>query len=155
MQKITILLSIFIFISCEDKKEDKNSIVGTWQISNMGTYENDDCSGKIDDSMWGFISAFGFKLTMTFTDDGKGTFGITMGEEEQIDIPITWDENKSEFCLMGIECVTYKLGDDTFSFDSKEEANCDDENYTDQSSCEASGSYWNEAICTFNEFTKQ
>ena len=165
MKKMIMLFSLLIAFSCEDKNEDKddaegtNSLVGTWEMSNLGEYVNADCSGTIDYSEWAMASAFGMKVTMEFTSDGTGTYSISaLGETE--DVPLTWDESKSQICLMGEGCLTYKVNDNKFTIDIQDEALCVDDNdeetsHTDQSSCEAAGNNWEEAVCTQMEFTKE
>ena len=161
MKKMIMLFSLLLAFSCEDidDAEGTNSLVGNWEMSNLGEYANADCSGTIDYSGWAMASAFGMKVTMEFTSDGTGTYSISaLGETE--DVPLTWDESKSQICLMGVECHTYKVNDNKFTIDTLDEALCVDDNdeetsHTDQSSCEAAGNNWEEAVCTQMEFTKE
>ena len=161
MKKMIMLFSLLLAFSCEDidDAEGTNSLVGNWEMSNLGEYANADCSGTIDYSGWAIASAFGMKVTMEFTSDGTGTYSVSaLGETE--DVPLTWDESKSQICLMGVECHTYKVNDNKFTIDTLDEALCVDDNdeetsHTDQSSCEAAGNNWEEAICTQMEFTKE
>ena len=156
-----MLFSLLLAFSCEDidDAEGTNSLVGNWEMSNLGEYANADCSGTIDYSGWAIASAFGMKVTMEFTSDGTGTYSVSaLGETE--DVPLTWDESKSQICLMGVECHTYKVNDNKFTIDTLDEALCVDDNdeetsHTDQSSCEAAGNNWEEAVCTQMEFTKE
>ena len=72
---------------------------------------------------------------------------------------VTWDESKSQICLMGAECLTYKLNDNKLTIDTPQ-AYCKDDNGedttdTDQSSCEAAGNSWFEKPCIMREYTKQ
>ena len=161
MKKIIVLFSLLIAFSCEDKDEaeETSSLVGTWEMSNLGEYANADCSGTIDYSEWAMASAFGMKATMKLTSDGKGTYSVSAFGETQ-DMSVTWDESKSQICLMGVECLTYKVNDNKFTIDTQDEALCVDDNdeetsHTDQSSCEAAGNNWEEAVCTQMEFTKE
>jgi len=156
-----MLFSLLLAFSCEDldDAEGINSLVGTWEMSNLGKYANADCSGTIDYSEWALVTAFGIKTTMEFTSDGKGTYSVSAFGETQ-DITVTWDESKSQICLMGVECHTYKVNDNKFTIDTQDEALCVDDNdeetsHTDQSSCEAAGNNWEEAVCTQMEFTKE
>jgi|TARA_B100000749_G_C18369367_1_gene441056 hypothetical protein len=161
MKKMIMLFSLLLAFSCEDidDAEGTNSLVGNWEMSNLGEYANADCSGTIDYSGWAMASAFGMKVTMEFTSDGTGTYSVSaLGETE--DVPLTWDESKSQICLMGVECHTYKVNDNKFTIDTLDEALCVDDNdeetsHTDQSSCEAAGNNWEEAVCTQMEFTKE
>tara|TARA_B100000405_G_scaffold292970_1_gene244838 strand:- start:27 stop:515 length:489 start_codon:yes stop_codon:yes gene_type:complete len=162
MKKYILLLSLFVSFSCEDNDENESEggqIVGLWKATDAGEYENANCTGDIDNMGFAFLQAFGITITMEFKSGGTGTYKMG-GMGEDIEMPITWNESKSEFCLMGIECVEYKLNDNKFSFDQKADAYCEDldgneVNY-DESTCEEDPSRtWNEASCSFNEFTKQ
>ena len=111
MNKIIILLSLLAFFACEDNKDDDSSLIGTWELSNMGEYANADCTGEVDNTMGALALAFGMKITMTIKSDGTGTYSITAGDVNQ-DVSLTWDENK--ICLMG-ECINYKVSGNSFS----------------------------------------
>ena len=158
MKKMIMLFSLLLAFSCEDidDAEGTNSLVGNWEMSNLGEYANADCSGY---SGWAMASAFGMKVTMEFTSDGTGTYSVSaLGETE--DVPLTWDESKSQICLMGVECHTYKVNDNKFTIDTLDEALCVDDNdeetsHTDQSSCEAAGNTWFPKTCQIQEFTKK
>ena len=161
MKKIIVLFSLLIAFSCEDKDEaeETSSLVGTWEMSNLGDYANADCSGTIDYSEWAMASAFGMKVTMEFTSDGTGTYSVSALGETQ-DMTVTWDESKSQICLMGAECLTYKLNDNKFTIDAPNEEYCGDDNgedtsQTDQSSCEAAVNTWFPKTCQIQEFTKK
>ena len=164
MKKIIVLFSLLLAFSCEDLNiAGKNSIVGNWELKNLGEYANADCSGTIDYSEWAVASAFKMLVTMELTSDGKGTYSVSAFGETQ-DMSVTWDESKSQICLMDEGCVTYKVSyDGTLSyltFDTQDEARCVDDNDeetidTDQSSCAVAGNKWEEAVCTQMEFTKE
>tara|TARA_B110000014_G_C19795205_1_gene413135 strand:+ start:126 stop:605 length:480 start_codon:yes stop_codon:yes gene_type:complete len=159
MKKIIVLFLLLIAFSCEDKKDEISSLIGTWEVSNLGEYENANCSGALDYTGWAFAQAFGFKVTIVIKEDGTGTMTMTFGDEKE-ETPLTWDESKSQICLMGVECLTYKVNDNKFTIDTQDEALCVDDNdeetsHTDQSSCEAAGNNWEEAVCTQMEFTKE
>ena len=161
LKKIIAIILMLFFISCEElnENEDKKSLVGTWEMSNIGEYANADCSGAIDNNAWAMITALGMKATMEFSSDGTGTYSVSaLGETE--DVPLTWDESKSQICLMGAECLTYKLNDNKFTIDAPNEEYCEDDNgedtsQTDQSSCEAAGNTWFPKTCQIQEFTKK
>jgi hypothetical protein len=160
MKKIIVLFSLLIAFSCEDLNiAGHNSIAGNWELKNLGEYANADCSGTIDYSEWAVASAFKMLVTMELTSDGKGTYSVSAFGETQ-DMSVTWDESKSQICLMGVECLTYKVNDNKFTIDTQDEALCVDDNdeetsHTDQSSCESAGNNWEEAVCTQMEFTKE
>ena len=139
MNKIIILLSLLAFFACEDNKDDDSSLIGTWELSNMGEYANADCTGEVDNTMGALALAFGMKITMTIKSDGTGTYSITAGDVNQ-DVSLTWDENK--ICLMG-ECINYKVSGNSFSLDQLTEASCEDDygdetNHSTKTTCELS-----------------
>jgi hypothetical protein len=50
MKKILLLLilGLLAFMACEDKKDEISTLIGTWEISNLGEYANANCSGALD-----------------------------------------------------------------------------------------------------------
>ena len=138
-----------ILIACEDKNDDQDggSLVGIWELSNMGDYANADCSGEIDDAGWALASAFGLKATMEFASNGKGIYTLSfMGEKQEV--ALTWNSSESKICLSSLQCLDYKLNDDKFILDSQSDSYCEDNdgnetNHSDQSSCETAGNMWN------------
>ena len=156
LKKIIILLSLLAFFACEDNKDDDSSLIGTWDLSNMGEYANGDCTGEVDNTGWALVQAFGMKLTMIIKSDGTGTYSAAIGTETQ-DVSLTWDENK--ICMMG-ECINYKVSGDSFSLDQQTEAYCEDDygdetNHSTKAACESAGNGWIEASCTKMTFTKE
>jgi hypothetical protein len=156
LKKIIILLSLLAFFACEDNKDDDSSLIGTWELSNMGEFANGDCTGEVDNTGWALVQAFGMKVTMIIKSDGTGTYSATIGTETQ-DVSLTWDENK--ICMMG-ECINYKVSGDSFSLDQQTEAYCEDDygdetNHSTKAACESAGNGWFEASCTKMTFTKE
>ena len=150
-----------ILIACEDKNDDQDggSLVGIWELSNMGDYANADCSGEIDDAGWALASAFGLKATMEFASNGKGIYTLSfMGEKQEV--ALTWNSSDSKICLSSLQCLDYKLNDDKFILDSQSDSYCEDNdgnetNHSDQSSCETAGNMWNPPSCQMQEYTKK
>ena len=150
-------------MSCEDQNDDgrdDGSLVGTWELSNMGDYTNADCSGDIDDTGWSLASAFGLKATMEFASNGKGIYTLSfMGESQEV--AMTWNSNSSQICMYGTQCFNYKInGLNKFILDTLSDANCEDDNgnetnHNDQSSCESAGNMWNPPSCQMQEYTKK
>ena len=71
-----LTLSILFTIGCDDdkKEESVDSIIGTWTLSAVCAFEDENCSGTCTDvtAMW--IEGEG-SFSMTFSSDGTGTFG--------------------------------------------------------------------------------
>jgi len=158
MKRSILLITLLAFMACEDKKDEISPLIGTWEVSNLGEYENANCSGALDYTGWAFAQAFGFKVTIVIKEDGTGTMTMIAGDEKEEE-PLTWDDSKSQICIMG-DCLTYKLDGDSFTVDQPNEALCVDDNdeetsHTDQSSCETAGNNWEEASCTQMKFTKK
>ena len=59
---LLLLIPLMIFISCEDKKEDKDvsasAYVGVWDLTFAGEYEFADCTGDLDSLNWALAQAF-------------------------------------------------------------------------------------------------
>ena len=163
LKKKIFIISLIALMSCEAEKddgEDGGSLVGPWELSNMGDYANADCSGNIDDTGWALASAFGLKATMEFASNGKGIYTLSfMGESQEV--AMTWNSNSSQICMYGTQCFNYKINDSNkFILDTLSDANCEDDNgnetnYNDQSSCESAGNMWNPPSCQMQEYTKK
>lgn len=160
MKRIILLASLLAIWACEDKDGDSDSsgMAGTWELTNMGEYANADCTGDVDNSGWALVQAFGMKMTLELKSGGTGTYSVKVGTEEE-EISVTWDESKSQICMMGVECLTYKLSGDSFTLDTPDDAYCEDDggdetNHSSQSTCEAAGNTWHEASCSVMTFTK-
>ena len=71
-----LTLSILFTIGCDDdkKEESVDSIIGTWTLSAVCAFEDENCSGTCTDvtAMW--IEGEG-SFSMTFSSDGTGTLG--------------------------------------------------------------------------------
>ena len=161
---LLLLIPLMIFISCEDEKEDEDvsAFVGTWDLTFASEYENADCTGDLDSTLWAFAQAFGMSVTMILDDDGtvEMTFSV-MGETETE--TGTWSENSDGTSLtINGESQNVSMASDgnSFSVTAMDDAYCEDSDgeetsYTDSTSCQAAGNYWIEASCSYMEYTKQ
>ena len=151
-------------ISCEEEKDNESSsnsnLIGKWNMSNMGEYENANCSGKIDYSGFALMQAFGVTQVMEFKSNGTMTLSMSVsGENVVLSVSATWTEGKNQFCAEG-ECIDFTVNGDILTYNGKSEAYCEDSdgNETDQTSesaCMSAGNDWYEASCTLTEYTKQ
>ena len=97
MKRILILSFALFLFSCEDEKENASdsNLVGIWNLSNMGEYENSaNCSGAIDNTGWAFAQAFGMTGSLEFKADGSGTISVNvlgMSESGQF----SWSQGKN------------------------------------------------------------
>ena len=161
---LLLLIPLMIFISCEDEKEDEDvsAFVGTWDLTFAGEYENADCTGDLDSTLWAFAQVFGMSVTMILDDDGtvEMTFSV-MGETETE--TGTWSENSDGTSLtINGESQNVSMASDgnSFSVTAMDDAYCEDSDgeetsYTDSTSCQAAGNYWIEASCSYMEYTKE
>jgi|TARA_S200000501_G_scaffold182098_2_gene171525 hypothetical protein len=162
MKKILLMLSLAIMFSCEDENEDSGSgsnapLVGKWNMTSMGDYENANCSGNVDNSGWAFMQSF-FSQSLEFKSDGTVAMSISAFGINST-LPGTWTEDKDQFCLMG-DCIDFTINGDKLSYNEQSEAYCEDSSgnetgETTQSSCESAGNDWYPASCALNEFTKE
>ena len=151
-------------ISCEEEKDNESSsnsnLIGKWNMSNMGEYENANCSGKIDYSGFALMQAFGVTQVMEFKSNGTMTLSMSVsGENMVLSVSATWTEGKNQFCAEG-ECIDFTVNGDILTYNGKSDAYCEDSdgNETDQTSesaCMSAGNDWYEASCTLTEYTKQ
>ena len=162
LKNILLLLSLLLIISCEEEKDNEASsssnLIGKWNMSNMGEYENANCSGKIDYTGFAFMQVFGVSQVMEFKSNGTMTLSISMLGENEV-LSATWTEGKNQFCTEG-ECIDFTVDGGILTYNDKSEAYCEDSdgNETDQtseSSCMSAGNDWYEASCTITEYTKQ
>ena len=161
MKRILILSFALFLFSCEDENENtsNSNLVGTWNLSNMGEYENAaNCSGAIDNTGWALAQAFGMTGSLEFKAGGSGTITVNvlgMSESGQF----SWSEGKNEFCVGG-ECIPFKVEGNTLSYDDKQDAYCEDNDgnetgQSSESSCNNAGNTWYDASCTVSEYTKK
>ena len=106
MKKLLILL-LLLFTSCEEKKDGEISkFVGTWVVTEMGTYQVATCSGEVDDTEWRGLKGKGLTITLQIYKDGTGKEVIT-GPEPSTTI-LTWYDIGETFCFGG-DCYNYCL----------------------------------------------
>ena len=164
MKKIILILSLAMMFSCEDENDNDSgsgsnaTLLGKWNMTSIGDYENANCTGSVDNSGWAFMQAFGFSQSMEFKSDGTVDMTTTaLGMNTTL--TATWAEDKNQFCLMG-DCVDFTIDGDKLTYNQQSEAYCEDSsgketNETTQASCENLGNDWYPASCALNEFTKE
>ena len=161
---LLLLIPLMIFISCEDEKEDEDvsAFVGTWDLTFAGEYENADCTGDLDSTLWAFAQVFGMTATMTLNDDGTAEMTVSVMGETETETG-TWSENSDGTSLtINGESQNVSMASDgnSFSVTAMDDAYCEDSDgeetsYTDSTSCQAAGNYWIEASCSYMEYTKE
>ena len=161
MKKI-LLLSLFIFIACEEKNtEEKSLFIGTWKVTEMGTYQSASCSGDIDDTEWRGLKGKGLTITLEIYDDGTGKEIIT-GPNANINT-FTWYDVGETFCYSG-DCFKYDMAPDnkSFSVNVEEDSYCINEDYEitgDNSEREcldsSTGNEWFPPKCNKTKYKKE
>ena len=161
MKKLLFIL-IFILSSCEEKEsEEKSLFVGTWKVTEMGTYESASCSGEIDDTEWRGLKGKGLTITLEIYDDGTGKEIIT-GPNANTKI-FTWYDVGETFCFSG-NCFKYEMASSNKSFfvNVEEESYCLDEDYnitgdTSEKECidSSTGNQWYPPKCHKTKYKKE
>ena len=165
MKKALLLLfPLMIFISCGDNEDEEvSSLVGTWNLTFIGEYENADCTGDLDSSGWVLAQAFGMEASITLDDDGTAEVLISVLGNTETETG-TWSESSDGSLILDggdDEEGVLSVDGNTISVKSPSDAYCEGADgeelpeYTDQSSCENAGNDWYEASCTLAEYTKQ
>ena len=163
MKKTLLLITLFLFVSCEDKEnEEVSTFIGTWNVTFSGEYENADCTGDLDSSGWALAQAFGLEASITLDEDGtfELSFSVLGNTETETG---TWDENDEGSLSVDGEDFSITMASDgnSFSMTDQEDAYCEDPytyeetSHTDSTSCQDAGNDWYEASCLYTDFTKQ
>jgi hypothetical protein len=104
-----LTLSILFTIGCDDdkKEESVDSIIGTWTLSAVCGFEDENCSGTCTDvtAMW--LEDEG-SFSMTFSSDGTGT----LGENEE---SFNWSGSGPYTLTVDGESTTINLSGDSIT----------------------------------------
>ena len=110
-----LTLSILFTIGCDDdkKEESVDSIIGTWTLSAVCAFEDENCSGTCTDvtAMW--IEDEG-SFSMTFSSDGTGT----LGENEE---SFNWSGSGPYTLTVDGETTTINLSGDSITMNFENE----------------------------------
>ena len=161
--KNTILALLFIFISCQDKKDEESGpFVGKWNLIEMGTYKiSGKCSGEVDDEEYRGLKSKGFTLSLELKKDGSGIetrTGPEAGTES-----FTWSQLGQSLCIKN-SCIPYDLApnEQTFRINIKDDAYCIDEDFnvtgdSNKRACESASTSneWIPELCTTERYKKE
>ncbi len=160
---LTWALLLAVILGCEesDPPEDQIDFVltGTWAVTNMGIFENPDCSGALDYSYWDFIVGLGLEMSFSFNEDGSGIVSTVtpFGSEDQ---PLNWSLDADSLCIDDL-CIAFNPSDqgDEIMIQQHSEAFCVDENGnetddTNQVECILGGNTWFPETCYQFELTR-
>ena len=103
-----LTLSILFTIGCDDKKQESvDQIIGTWTLSAVCGFEDENCSGTCTDvtAMW--LEDEG-SFSMTFSSDGTGT----LGENEE---SFNWSGSGPYTLTVDGESTTINLSGDSIT----------------------------------------
>ena len=115
-----LTLSILFTIGCDDdkKEESVDSIIGTWTLSAVCGFEDENCSGTCTDvtAMW--LEDEG-SFSMTFSEGGVGTFVIS-GEGTD---SFTWSASGSGTYTLtdGGESITVNLSGNSITWNVEDD----------------------------------
>ena len=111
-----LTLSILFTIGCDDdkKEESVDLIIGTWTLSAVCGFEDENCSGICTDvtAMW-FEDEGSFSIT--FSSDGTGTFN----NEESFN----WSGSGPYTLIVDGESITINLSGDSITYNFEYEDN--------------------------------
>ena len=109
-----LTLSILFTIGCDDKKEESvDQIIGTWTLSAVCGFEDENCSGICTDvtAMW-FEDEGSFSIT--FSSDGTGT--VNEGS-------FSWSGSGPYTLTVDGESTTINLSGDSITYNFEYEDN--------------------------------
>ena len=119
-----LTLSILFTIGCEDEKEEESveveSIIGTWTLSAVCAFGDENCSGECTDVTAEWLEVEG-SFSMTFLEGGTGTFNSGEGSDsfnwsgsgpytislEGLSITVTLSDGSATFNLIENSCSQY------------------------------------------------
>ena len=110
-----LTLSILFTIGCDDKKEESvDQIIGTWTLSAVCGFEDENCSGTCTDvtAMW--LEDEG-SFSMTFSSDGTGNY---LNEES-----FNWSGSGPYTLTVDGESTTINLSGDSITYNFEYEDN--------------------------------
>ena len=110
-----LTLSILFTIGCDDdkKEESVDSIIGTWTLSAVCGFEDENCSGTCTDvtAMW--LEDEG-SFSMTFSSDGTGT----LGDNEE---SFNWSGSGPYTLTDGGESITINLSGNSITWNIEDD----------------------------------
>ena len=112
-----LTLSILFTIGCDDdkKEESVDLIIGTWTLSAVCGFEDENCSGICTDvtAMW-FEDEGSFSIT--FSSDGTGTVNVNEGS-------FSWSGSGPYTLTVDGESTTINLSGDSITYNFEYEDN--------------------------------
>ena len=155
MKKLLLILPLLLlFMGCEEEADEPSIneiLTGTWTVTNMGVFANEDCSGALDYTEWALMQAFGIVMVFEIKNDGTADMNITVFGMTDTET-VVWTATEDEICFDG-DCVDYILSNNnkTFEFVITEDSYCEDmedeEVDLTEAECGTAGYDWYEAAC--------
>ena len=113
-----LTLSILFTIGCDDdkKEESVDSIIGTWTLTAVCLFPDENCSGNCTDATEEFLDIEGgFSMTFTFSEGG-GTF--TSSEDADSFI---WSGSGPYTLTLEGESITVNLSGNSITFNVEDD----------------------------------
>ena len=109
-----LTLSILFTIGCEDEKEEESveveSIIGTWTLSAVCAFGDENCSGECTDVTAEWLEVEG-SFSMTFLEGGTGTFNSGEGSDS-----FNWSGSGPYTITTEGESITVTLSDGSITW---------------------------------------
>ena len=115
-----LTLSILFTIGCDDdkKEESVDSIIGTWTLTAVCTFADENCSGTCTDATEEWLEEEGgFSMTFTFSEGGVGTLVIS-GEGTDSFI---WSGSGPYTLTIEGESITVNLSGNSITFNVEDD----------------------------------
>ena len=114
-----LTLSILFTIGCDDdkKEESVDSIIGTWTLTAVCTFADENCSGTCTDATEEWLDIEG-GFSMTFSEGGVGTFTYSEGADS-----FSWSGSGPYTLTVDGESTTINLSGDSITYNFEYEDN--------------------------------
>ena len=109
-----LTLSILFTIGCDDdkKEESVDSIIGTWTLTAVCLFPDENCSGTCTDATEEFLDGEG-GFSMTFSEGDVGTFTYSEGADS-----FSWSGSGPYTLTLDGDSITVNLSGNSITFNS-------------------------------------
>ena len=122
MKKLIFILltSLILFtIGCEDEKKEESveaeSMIGTWTLSAVCVFADENCSGECTDMTAEFLGIEG-SYSLTFLEGGTGSFQTDNGSDS-----FNWSGSGPYTITTEGESITVTLSDGSITWNSSDD----------------------------------
>ena len=112
-----LTLSILFTIGCDDdkKEESVDSIIGTWTLTAVCAFPDENCSGTCTDATEEWLEEEG-GFSMTFSEGGVGTFTYSEGADS-----FSWSGSGPYTLTIEGESITVNLSGNSITFNVEDD----------------------------------